>query len=151
MRLRIIWIGKTRETHLRALTEGYLERLGHFVRCDVAELPDSGTGARGIERESRRISEASRSANVTVLLDPAGAEWTSTELAARMQRWQNSGIREVAFVIGGPFGVTTELAGGMNERWCLSRLTLTHEMSRVLLCEQLYRAYTIIQGLPYQK
>ena len=60
-------------------------------------------------------------------------------------------IKEVAFVIGGPHGVTRELVERAAKRWSLSRLTLTHEMARVLLLEQLYRAYTIIHGLPYQK
>ena len=59
--------------------------------------------------------------------------------------------KEVAFIVGGPSGVSAELSARANKRWSLSRLTLTHEMSRVVLLEQLYRAYTIIHGLPYQK
>jgi 23S rRNA (pseudouridine1915-N3)-methyltransferase len=86
-----------------------------------------------------------------VLLDPEGVDWTSQQLAVQMQAWENSGVKEVAFIIGGPDGVSRDLVAQADKRWSLSRLTLTHEMARVLLLEQLYRAYTIIHGLPYQK
>jgi 23S rRNA (pseudouridine1915-N3)-methyltransferase len=86
-----------------------------------------------------------------VLLDPEGTEWTSQELAAQVRSWEGKGIKEVAFVIGGPNGLADDFKSRADKRWSLSRLTLTHEMARVLLFEQLYRAYTIIHGLPYQK
>ena len=152
MRLRIIWPGKTRDARLRALIDDYAERLGHFVRCEVTELREADRSDKtGIDKETRRISDALRPASVTVLLDPDGAEWTSQQLAAQVQSWEGSGIKEVAFVIGGPNGVAGDLKTRADKRWSLSRLTLTHEMARVLLFEQLYRAYTIIHGLPYQK
>jgi 23S rRNA (pseudouridine1915-N3)-methyltransferase len=84
-------------------------------------------------------------------LDPDGVQWTSQQLAAQVQSWENSGIKEVAFIVGGPQGVSPDVVSRADKRWSLSRLTLTHEMARVLLFEQLYRAYTIIHGLPYQK
>ncbi len=152
MRLRIIWIGKTRDARLRALIDDYAERLAHFVRCEVTELRELGrTDKAGIDKETKRISDALRPGSVTVLLDAGGAEWTSQQLAAEVQRWEGSGIKEVAFVIGGPNGFAGDFKASVNKRWSLSRLTLTHEMARVLLLEQLYRAYTIIHGLPYQK
>lgn len=152
MRFRIIWIGKTRDARLRALIEDYAERLAHFVRYEVTELKDPGrTDKTGIDKETRRISDALRPGSFTVLLDPEGAEWTSLELAAQVKNWESSGVKEVAFVIGGPNGFGPELKGRADKRWSLSRLTLTHEMARVLLLEQLYRAFTIIHGLPYQK
>jgi 23S rRNA (pseudouridine1915-N3)-methyltransferase len=153
MRLRLIWTGKTRDLHLRALGEEYLKRLTRFVRCEITELRESkgSSGNAGIEKDSKRISAALRDSTVTVLLDPLGVQWTSHELAEQVQRWNNDGTGEVSFVIGGPLGVSRELAAAADKRWSLSRLTLTHEMSRVLLLEQLYRAYTIIHGLPYQK
>jgi 23S rRNA (pseudouridine1915-N3)-methyltransferase len=86
-----------------------------------------------------------------VLLDADGAEWTSQQLADQVRNWEGQGIKEVAFVIGGPNGFAGDFKTSVNKRWSLSRLTLTHEMARVLLFEQLYRAYTIIHGLPYQK
>jgi len=72
-------------------------------------------------------------------------------VAEQVKGWEGSGIKEVAFVIGGPRGVSPDFVTRVNKRWSLSRLTLTHEMARVLLIEQLYRAYTIVHGLPYQK
>jgi 23S rRNA (pseudouridine1915-N3)-methyltransferase len=153
MRLRLIWTGKTRDARLRSLCEDYLKRLSHFVRCEVTELRESksSNGEAGIEKDSRRISDALHAGTITVLLDPAGVEWSSMQLAEQVQRWNNEGTREVSFVIGGPLGVSPELAAAANKRWSLSRLTLTHEMARTVLLEQLYRAYTIIHGLPYQK
>jgi 23S rRNA (pseudouridine1915-N3)-methyltransferase len=152
MRVRIIWTGKTRDARLRALVDDYAERLSHFVRCEVTELRELGrTDKSGIDKETKRISDALRPGAVTVLLDPEGVEWTSPELAAQVRNWEGSGIKEVAFVIGGPNGLASDFKARADKRWSLSRLTLTHEMARVLLFEQLYRAYTIIHGLPYQK
>ena len=152
MRFRIIWIGKTRDARLRALIEDYTERLSHFVRCEVTELRELGrTDKAGIDKETKRISDGLRPGSVTVLLDPDGAEWTSPQLAAQVQSWEGNGIKEVAFIVGGPSGVADDLKSRVDKRWSLSRLTLTHEMARVLLLEQLYRAYTIVHGLPYQK
>jgi 23S rRNA (pseudouridine1915-N3)-methyltransferase len=152
MRLRIIWVGKTRDARMRSLIDDYAERHSHFVRCEVSELRDSGRiDKTGIDRETKRISDALRACAVTVLLDPEGSEWTSQQLAAQVQRWEGSGIKEVAFVVGGPGGVAREFKSRLDKRWSLSRLTLTHEMARVVLLEQLYRAYTIIHRLPYQK
>jgi 23S rRNA (pseudouridine1915-N3)-methyltransferase len=156
MRVHLIWVGKTKNEHVRALVGDYLQRLGRFVRCEVTELRESASSGdeRGIvEEESKRIAAAlTRTDNVTVMLDVEGRrEWSSPELAAQVERWQSEGKKEIAFVIGGHLGVTAELKAKADIRWSLSRLTLTHEMARVVLVEQLYRAYTIIHGLPYQK
>ena len=152
MRIRIIWTGKTRDARLRALIEDYVERLSHFARCEVTELRElRRTDKTGIDKETKRISDALRQGSIAVLLDPDGTEWTSQQLAAQVQRWEGNGIKEVAFVVGGPNGVGDDLKSRADKRWSLSRLTLTHEMARVLLLEQLYRAYTIVHGLPYQK
>ena len=153
MYFRFVWVGKTRNEHLRALVDDYLARLRRFVRCEIAELRESQARAmsEGIEEEGRRIKGALHQEALTVLLDVEGREWSSAELAARVERWQVDGTKEVAFIIGGQDGVSTEVASGANLRWSLSRLTLTHEMARILMLEQLYRAYTIIHGWPYQK
>jgi 23S rRNA (pseudouridine1915-N3)-methyltransferase len=154
MRIRLIWVGKTKNEHVRALVDDYLQRLGRFVRCEVTELRESASGDERavVEEESKRIAGALGAGGVTVLLDVEGRrEWSSQELAAQVERWQLDGRKEIAFVIGGHLGVAPELKAKADVRWSLSRLTLTHEMARVVLVEQLYRAYTIIQGLPYQK
>jgi 23S rRNA (pseudouridine1915-N3)-methyltransferase len=152
MRLRVIWTGKTRDAHLRALIDVYLKRLSHFAKCEVSELRESsGSEKRGIDKDSKRISDGLHEGAIHVLLDPQGVEWTSQELADQLKRWQDRGTKEVGFIVGGPNGVSEELSARVNKRWSLSRLTLTHEIARVVLLEQLYRAYTIIHGLPYQK
>jgi 23S rRNA (pseudouridine1915-N3)-methyltransferase len=153
MRLRLIWTGKTRDAHLRALVDDYLGRLSHFVKCEISEFRESPSSGKrmGIDRDSKRISDGLHDGAVNVLLDPEGTEWSSEQLAREIQQWQDSGTKEVTFIVGGPNGVSTELAARASKRWSLSRLTLTHEMARVVLLEQLYRAYTIIHGLPYQK
>lgn len=151
MRLRFIWPGKTRDTRLKGLIDEYLKRLSHFARSEVTELKET-TGARaGIDKNSKRISDRLPGGAVTVLLDPKGIQLSSQDMAAQVSSWENSGIKEVVFIIGGPNGVSPELSTNVTQRWSLSRLTLTHEMARVVLVEQLYRAYTIIHGLPYQK
>ena len=152
MKFRIIWTGKTRDARLRALIDDYAERLSHFVRCEVTELKElARTDKTGIDKETRRISDALRPGSLTILLDPEGAEWTSQDLAAQLKNWEGNGVKEIAFVVGGPNGLAPELVARADKRWSLSRLTLTHEMARVLLLEQLYRAFTIVHGLPYQK
>ena len=153
MRLRFIWTGKTRDARLRSLIEEYFERLGHFVRSEITELREAAGSATqsGIEKDSKRISDALHSGTVIVLLDPDGVEWTSPQLADEVRRWNGNGTKEVTFIIGGPLGVSRELAAAADKRWSLSRLTFTHELARTVVLEQLYRAYTIIHGLPYQK
>lgn len=153
MLFRFVWVGKTRSEHLRSLVDDYLARLRRFVRCEVTELRESSARdvREGIEDEGRRIIGALRSDALVVLLDVEGREWSSFELAGEIEKWQTVGRKEVAFIIGGHNGVSKEVTARAQIRWSLSRLTFTHEMARVVLAEQLYRAYTIINGLPYQK
>lgn len=153
MRLRLIWVGKTRDARLRSLTEEYLKRLGRFARFEVAEVREGGSADERVclEEEGKRITAALASEALTVLLDVGGREWSSEELAAQLEEWQVRSVREVAFVVGGHLGVSGEVRARADRRWSLSRLTLTHEMARILLCEQLYRAHTILRGVPYQK
>ena len=153
MRLRLIWVGKTRSEPLRALVDDYLRRLSRFARCEVTELRE-GAGADDravLAEEGKRIAEALAPGSFVVLLDVEGRQWSSPELAAELERWQNEGRREVAFVVGGHLGVAEGVWARADVRWSLSRLTLTHEMARVVLAEQLYRGHTILRGLPYQK
>ncbi len=153
MHLRLIWVGKTKNEHLRALVDDYLGRLRHFVRCEVTELRESAarTDREGIEDEGRRIIGGLRGDAFVVLLDVEGREWSSTGLAGEIEKWQSGSRKEVVFVIGGHNGVSKRVTERANFRWSLSKLTLTHEMARIVLAEQLYRAYTIIHGMPYQK
>jgi 23S rRNA (pseudouridine1915-N3)-methyltransferase len=152
MRIRFIWPGKTKDEHLRALVAEYLKRLQRFVRCEVIETREvAGSNPAGIQKESQRILDAVPANSLVVLLDVQGREWTSHQLADEVRGWENDSVKEVAIVIGGQDGFSSEVASRANQRWRLSRLTLTHEMARVLVLEQVYRAYTINRGLPYQK
>lgn len=154
MRLRVIWVGKTRDAHVRALCAEYLKRLTRFARCEVTELRESGSEdpRACVEEEGKRIVGALASDALTILLDVSGqTQWSSEELAAQFEAWQGRSVREATFVVGGHLGVSEEVRARAQVRWSLSRLTLTHELARVVLLEQLYRAYTITRGLPYQK
>src|SRR5262245_61071082 len=144
MRFRVIWPGKTRDARLRSLIDDYVERLGHFVRVEIVEVKEAGGKDKpGIDKEAGRISDLLRPGSVSVILDVSGVEWTSQQLAQQVKTWEVRGIKEVAFVIGGPNGLSQDLVARADRRWSLSRMTLTHEMARVLMFEQLYRAYTI--------
>ena len=152
--MHLIWVGKTKNEHLRRLTDDYLQRLARFARCEVTEVRESDHSSQPqsvLDTEGKRIVNALTANALVVLLDLDGRQWSSPELAAEVERWQGSGVKDVAFVIGGHYGVSADIRQLANVRWSLSRLTLTHEMARVLTVEQLYRAYTILHGLPYQK
>jgi len=152
MKLRFIWPGKTRDARLRSLIDDYVKRLSRFTKCEVVEVKESRTrDAAAVNKESLRIFEAIGDSTLAVLLDLNGREWSSHELASQVQRWENEAVKEVAVVIGGPEGLSPQVQSRANVRWRLTRLTLTHEMARVLAVEQLYRAYAINRGLPYQK
>jgi 23S rRNA (pseudouridine1915-N3)-methyltransferase len=150
MIFRFIWVGRTRNKEYKALTQEYLSRLGHFVRYEVAEVRDA-SGSEGKSIEGKRILDKVNQSSFVCLLDVKGRSLSSHELAGEVERWQNAGIKEVAFVIGGADGVSREVAERADSTLSLSFLTFTHEMARVVLVEQLYRAYTIIKGFPYQK
>lgn len=150
MKFRFIWIGKTRDAHIRALVDEYSKRLSRFVKFEITELKESASN-EGSREEGKRILAALRDDALIILLDVAGSQWSSHELATEIERWQQSSQKEVVFIIGGQDGVSEDVIKRAKNRWSLSRLTLTHEMARVVLIEQLYRAYTIIHGLPYQK
>jgi 23S rRNA (pseudouridine1915-N3)-methyltransferase len=147
MHFRFVWVGKTKNAHFIALEEDYAARLSKFVKCEADILrdgPDKKT-------EGKRILEKLNPNTLVCLLDVKGLALSSHELATQIEKWQNAAIREVTFVIGGADGVSPEVADRADVKVSLSFLTLTHEMARVVLLEQLYRAYTIIRGFPYQK
>lgn len=149
MKIRFIWPGKTKDEHLRALVDEYLKRLSRFVRCETVEVREGSRS--GPEKEAQSILKVIDDRTLMVLLDLKGREWTSPELADEVRRWETDAIKEVAIVIGGPEGIGKDAATRAQKRWRLSRLTLTHEMARVLAVEQIYRAYTINHGMKYQK
>lgn len=150
MRFRFVWIGKTKEKNWKALQEEYLRRLSHFVKCEIVEIKDSAPH-EGLEIEGKRILEIVNQRSFVCLLDVNGRSLSSPELAKEIEKWQTRGLKEVTFVIGGAEGVSPEISQKADFSLSLSFLTFTHEMARVVMLEQLYRAYTILNGFPYQK
>ena len=147
MRFKFVWVGKTKNKSYLALQEDYLQRLSHFVKHEIVEVRDSDN----TETEGNRILEKLNQTSFVCLLDVTGRGISSHDLAAEIDKWQNAGLKEIAFIIGGFEGVSPAVAARADAVLSLSFLTFTHEMARVLLLEQLYRAYTIIKGFPYQK
>jgi len=150
MKFRFAWVGKTRDTNWKALQDDYLQRLSHFVNCEIKELKDA-QGAGAAEIEGNRLLASVNHSSFVVLLDVKGRMLSSHDLAAEIQKWQARSLKEITFVIGGANGVSSRVAERANLTLSLSFLTFTHEMARVILIEQLYRAFTIIKGFPYQK
>lgn len=150
MKLRFVWIGRTKDRNIKALQEEYLQRLSHFVKSEIVEIKESGP-REGADIEGERIVDALNQKTFAVLLDVGGEAISSPALAAMVENWQNRGLKEVSFIIGGANGVSRKVAETADISLSLSFLTFTHEMARVILLEQLYRAYTIIKGFPYQK
>jgi 23S rRNA (pseudouridine1915-N3)-methyltransferase len=152
VKIRFIWPGKTKDERLRSLVNEYLKRLERFTRCEVVEVREgAASDPATLEKASQRILDAIPAGSLMVLLEVKAPEWSSEELAEQMKRWEMDSVKELTIVIGGPDGVSKEVSGRAQVKWRLSRLTLTHEMARVVATEQVYRAYTINRGLPYQK
>lgn len=150
MKFRFLWIGRTKDKNWRALQEEYFARLSHFIKCEIVELKD-GAAYETKEIESKRFLENLNQSQFVCLLDVKGRSISSHDLAKNVENWQNRGLKEVVFIIGGAEGVASEVVERANFSLSLSFLTFTHDMARVVLLEQLYRAFTIIKGFPYQK
>lgn len=152
MRLTLIAVGRLRPP-LQVVFDDYLVRLGRWAEVrQVAVREAARAGRPPVQRreEARAIRAAIPDGAHWVLLDVAGRPWSSEVLAQRVSAWRNRG-RPVVVVVGGPHGVEPRLAADANERWSLGPLTLPHELARVVVAEQLYRAFTILHGLPYHK
>jgi 23S rRNA (pseudouridine1915-N3)-methyltransferase len=150
MRFRFIWVGKTRDRNWKALQDGYLQRLSRFVKCEIAEVKDAA-GPNITEIEGNGILAQLNQTSFVIVFDVGGRHLSSHELAAELEKWQNRSLREISFVIGGANGVSPAVAERADLKLSLSFMTFTHEMARAILMEQLYRAFTIIKGFPYQK
>ena len=149
MKFNFVWVGKTRDKHYKALQDEYLRRLSHFVKHEVIEIRDSDEP--NAESEGKRILNKLNPSTFVCLLDVGGKPLTSQDLAKEVDKWQDAGLKEVSFIVGGAMGTSGQVAERADFRLSLSFLTFTHEMARVVMLEQLYRAYTIIMGFPYQK
>lgn len=154
MRLHFVWVGKTRDRNCAALVSDYLSRIKHFAPCEVSEIREpggSGDEQRVIAAEGRKLLAVLERDDYVVLLDERGQQLSSTELAEFIAARQRNGSKRLAFVPGGFAGVSDDVRQRANLQLSLSRMTLTHELARVILTEQVYRAYTLLAGLPYHK
>ncbi|HMV46789.1 MAG TPA: 23S rRNA (pseudouridine(1915)-N(3))-methyltransferase RlmH [Blastocatellia bacterium] len=153
MKIHFVWIGKTKDRHCAALTADYLDRIKRFAGCEVSELKEQSGGeeSRVIAAEGVKLLGAIEKDDFIVLLDERGRELTSPQLAEFVSARQQAGIKRLAFVIGGFAGVAEAVKQRANVQLSLSRMTLTHELARVILTEQIYRAFTLLAGLPYHK
>ena len=138
MKLRVVWVGKTKNPQMAKLCADYIERIEHFLPLEIAELKES------------RVLSALGSDRV-VVLDPKGKSWTSEQLASFVEQHMTSDPRRLTFVIGDYEGVPDEVKTRADVQWALSPLTFTHDLTRVLLLEQIYRALTIIRNIPYSR
>lgn len=153
MKMKLIAIGKTDEAFLTEGIEKYLKRLKHYVSFEIMVLNDVKTGKKlnielQKEQEGRAILEKVQSNETLILLDENGKEFTSVGFANFLQKKMNAG-NNLVFVIGGPFGFSTEVYQRADAQLALSKLTFSHQMVRLFFVEQLYRAFTIIKGEKY--
>lgn len=155
MKLRFVWIGKTKRLPIKELVREYLERVGRFTSTEVTELRDRnevGSDPRMIlDKEGADILTRTASDAFVVVLDERGRQLDSIKLAELIERHRLSGTKQMTFVLGGHGGVSDKVRERADLVLALSRMTLTHELARVMLIEQVYRAFTIIHDLPYQK
>jgi len=139
MRYRVVAVGRLRDAALRAAAEGYLERLRRYTRVEEQEVKDEA-----------RILDAIPEGTRLVALSRTGQQWTSPQLAEWTARWEQD-ARDVTFVIGGAGALPARVLEQAERVWSFSQLTFPHELARVVLYEQLYRAYTIRRGEPYHR
>jgi 23S rRNA (pseudouridine1915-N3)-methyltransferase len=143
MKLRIIWTGKTKESYAAEGVAKYLKLLKPVAQVETVEIKEQKSGNMQ-ERLAKEGDKILRQTSSYVLLDERGRGLTSVEFAEELRD-----KAQVDFVLGGPYGVSDEVKGAASDTVSLSRMTLTHEMARVLLLEQLYRAMTILKGGSY--
>ncbi|MHB1328190.1 MAG: 23S rRNA (pseudouridine(1915)-N(3))-methyltransferase RlmH [Gemmatimonadales bacterium] len=148
----LIAVGKLRPAFREACDEylARLRRFGEVLEREVREGPATASTAEQRKAEGRRILEAIPDRTAVVVLDRSGSAWSSPDLAAQVDRWRQQ-HRGVALVIGGSTGVDDPVLARADARWSLGPLTLPHELARVVVVEQWYRAWTILQGLQYHK
>ena len=154
MKLTLLVVGKTDKTFIKEATEEYIKRLRHYIPFEMEVIPDvKKTGNLTFEqqkaKEGERILSNDFSGKEMHLFDEKGKMFSSKEFARFLEKKMLSGLKELVFVIGGPYGFSDEVYKKADTKISLSRMTFSHQMARLLCVEQFYRAFTIIKGEPY--
>lgn len=157
MRISIVCAGKIKEKYLTAGIAEFVKRLTPFCRLEIVEvdeerMPDNPSDAertKALAKEGERLLKSVRESSYLIVLDVAGKQLSSEELAAKFDTLAVSGQSDVTFIIGGAFGLSTGVRQAAKERLSFSKMTFTHQMIRLLLVEQVYRAMKIRRGEPY--
>ena len=142
MKLRLLMLGKTRRPEMRAVLDDYVKRIGRSCPIEITEVRDGEAAVKKLE--------ADRAATV-VLLDAGGKHLDSNALAKWLGELRDRGTREVIFLCGDADGFPDNLRERAHQKLSLSPMTFSHELARVMLAEQLYRAFAILSGSPYPK
>ncbi len=154
MNIKLIAVGKTDNPSLQQLISTYEKRLSYYINFELQLLPDIKNN-KSLSEEQQKIKEGElilsyvEPSHHLILLDERGKEYTSIAFADELQKKMNTGIKQLTFVIGGPYGFSQAVYQRANSKLSLSKLTFSHQMIRLFFVEQLYRAFTILRNEPY--
>jgi len=154
MLIRLLAIGKTDNHSIQSLIDEYQKRLGFYVKFELEIIPDIKNSknlseSAQKEREGEQILKKLLPSDELILLDEKGKQYSSVDFSEFVQKKMNSGLKQLIFVIGGPYGFSESVYGRANGKISLSKMTFSHQMVRVFFIEQLYRAFTILRNEPY--
>lgn len=154
MQIRLIAVGKTDHAAIQTLLEEYSKRLGFYIKFELEIIPDLKNSknlseASQKEKEGELILKKVQTSDELVLLDEQGKQYSSVDFSDYLQKKMNAGLKQLIFVIGGPYGFSAEVYQRANGKISLSKMTFSHQMVRVFFVEQLYRAFTILRNEPY--
>jgi 23S rRNA (pseudouridine1915-N3)-methyltransferase len=156
MRIHLIFVGKTAFRDIESAIDRYLERLRHYCQIEIhhikAEKITSAAGSQLIQaRESERIVKLAGRQGQLIVWDRGGREIDSIGLSKLIEKLLGSAVSDLWMAVGGPVGVSSQLLKTANDVLSLSRMTFPHDLARLMVVEQLYRAMTIINGEPYSR
>ncbi|WP_282144350.1 23S rRNA (pseudouridine(1915)-N(3))-methyltransferase RlmH [Cellulophaga baltica] len=154
MTIKLLAIGKTDSNNLSQLIDEYENRLKHYVKFELELIPDikntkNLSEAQQKEKEGEAILKKINPTDALILLDENGKQFTSVDFSNYLQKKMNSGIKQLVFVIGGPYGFSAAVYGKAQGKISLSKMTFSHQMIRLFVVEQIYRAFTILKNEPY--
>lgn len=154
MKLQIVCAGKIKEKWLNDGIDEYVKRLSKYTSVDIIEVPDAPDSipeAQALDQEGKKILSKIKDSSYVIVLDLHGKELSSEEWSKHVISGYEKGGAELVLVIGGSNGLSPELVARANERLCLSPMTFTHQMTRLIILEQVYRAFKIHYREKYHK